>query len=561
MPMKKKGMQALLSLGTMLCLADWAVAKPLPPAKKEPAPLNLAGAERSPKESFEQARKSRTTVLELIEELIDSLAESEKSHSEAMDLLNEAIEEYPNEALGYAKRAWGFYVLKQDILALRDLNRAIYLRRAPVYFLLKGNIYLMHGDFKKGIESYTTGLSLKPADPDVYYASRALGYHLSGQHQKALEDVAAALERNPAHIPAYLACAQIYLQQGHPGQAQWCYGRGISVRPITHASTLLWAISDLIAEAKPVKPGWWKGPSIEEGSFALAEAQVALYQSKEDLQKARKFESRLEESERVFARLQKLDEAGNKADAQKEYESFILSQRDTESRTIEAFMLENLRAPLEALRWKRDLRDYQRWAGLWVLKPIANRIERERSYRNVLGPLRSPLGWFALKSEKSGARWVVLEQGKEWAYAVSEKFEPAEKNGYRVRFQEKPAFLNLVGDETESALELAFVSVRPDAQVEIEINLGGHRFRYVRVDESFVDGKYSLGEWIAQRLVEGAYTSAEDGWISFVGDDMRTGIKLLPGSYRAVLDLGAAQMDCDALYLDSAWFEDHQSDV
>ena len=121
-------------------------------------------------------------------------------YQEAEADLTQAIELNPDSAPAYSNRAIARLYLDLKPEAMADANRAVELDAGELYTRLYVARY--SGEYETAIEDATT--LLQEGQPTAYLlSSRGQAYVDSGQIQRGLDDINAALALDPTYTPGY----------------------------------------------------------------------------------------------------------------------------------------------------------------------------------------------------------------------------------------------------------------------------------------------------------------------------------------------------------------------
>jgi len=147
------------------------------------------------------------------------------SRKKSFDLAVESA----NKALAIDDTYWGAYSILCTIhLVKRDFEKADeYLKKAGRHAPATTEFYAMRafqlnylGKPHKAIEHFQEAMRLSPFYPAWYLYHLGLAYHLTGQHEKAIETLKKAVERTPNSIFTHPRLAMIYSDLGRVQEAQ-----------------------------------------------------------------------------------------------------------------------------------------------------------------------------------------------------------------------------------------------------------------------------------------------------------------------------------------------------
>ncbi len=124
----------------------------------------------------------------------------------AVERFTKAVGIFPQMAVGYFERGVALKSMDETDAAIEDFERAIGKdsNLAQAHTAL-GTTYRQRGDWARAMNEF--GLSLKIATSTEAYYERGEVYESLGQHQKAIEDYAAAIHEQPDSPYVYRARA------------------------------------------------------------------------------------------------------------------------------------------------------------------------------------------------------------------------------------------------------------------------------------------------------------------------------------------------------------------
>jgi adenylate cyclase len=137
--------------------------------------------------------------------------------------------ESANRALAIDDTYWGAYsILCMIHLVKREFEKADeYFKKtghhapATTDFYARRAFQLNYlGEPHKAIEYFQEAMRLSPFYPAWYLYHLGLAYHLTGQHEKAIETLKKAVERTPSSIYTHPRLAMIYSDLGRVQEAQ-----------------------------------------------------------------------------------------------------------------------------------------------------------------------------------------------------------------------------------------------------------------------------------------------------------------------------------------------------
>jgi tetratricopeptide (TPR) repeat protein len=122
-------------------------------------------------------------------------------YQEAEADLTQAIGLDPDNALAYSNRAIALLYLDRKTEALSDAERAVALDESEIYTRLYVARY--SGEYETAIKDATALLQLEGHPTPYLLSSRGQAYLDSGQPERGLEDINAALALDPGYTPGY----------------------------------------------------------------------------------------------------------------------------------------------------------------------------------------------------------------------------------------------------------------------------------------------------------------------------------------------------------------------
>lgn len=138
----------------------------------------------------------------------------------AIDLFNEAIKLYRDNALAYFGRGTVYYNQKQYVQAIFEFDKAVELNPALYQaYYNRGNAYQNLNQYEQAIQNYSACLSLNPNDADTCY-NRANAYFCLNQYDKAIADYDRTIALNPNYAAAYNNRGLAYQKLGNYSKAQ-----------------------------------------------------------------------------------------------------------------------------------------------------------------------------------------------------------------------------------------------------------------------------------------------------------------------------------------------------
>ena len=153
-------------------------------------------------------------------------------YSEAIKLLNKAIDLNPSFSLAYYSRGWVYYQLKKYSEAIRDLDKAIDLKPSRLFaFVMRGETYLNLKQYKRAISDFDKAIELDPGYA-VAYSKRGDVYDVYlDQYSRAIQDYNKAIELNPDFAVAYHHRGNAYADLEQYSRAIQDYDKAIGLNP------------------------------------------------------------------------------------------------------------------------------------------------------------------------------------------------------------------------------------------------------------------------------------------------------------------------------------------
>ncbi len=138
-------------------------------------------------------------------------------YEKAVDGFTHAIQIWPQYAEAYVERGISNHFLKQDELALADLDTAVQLNPSLFRaFNARGGIFRDRGDIKRAMDEYAKSIQAQP-NVDAFF-ERGQIYEKLGQHQRSDRRLRQR-HRVSAHRATRLP--RPCLRQGQPGRRRW----------------------------------------------------------------------------------------------------------------------------------------------------------------------------------------------------------------------------------------------------------------------------------------------------------------------------------------------------
>ncbi|MCL0054118.1 tetratricopeptide repeat protein, partial [Dehalococcoidia bacterium] len=152
-------------------------------------------------------------------------------HQDAIAVLSEGLNSYPDNATLILDRAVTYTDLTQHSDALDDLNHAIDID--PLYpqsYLMRGSVFFDLSRFETAIEDFDHAVQLNPEFTSDYNF-RGLAYAKLGQRSRAIEDFELVIWLAPENAPGYNNRGFVYRDLGQLDQAIQDLDRAIELDP------------------------------------------------------------------------------------------------------------------------------------------------------------------------------------------------------------------------------------------------------------------------------------------------------------------------------------------
>ena len=156
---------------------------------------------------------------------------SESNFNEAISVLNDGINAYPDNALLYLNRGFIEHFLCDYKGAMADYNKAIKIKPGFAYaYNNRGALKVSINDISGAFEDYDKALSINPKYADVYYNRANLKYMLD-DNKGALEDYDRAIALNPKDSDAYNNRGVVKRRMNFNVGALSDYSQAIAINP------------------------------------------------------------------------------------------------------------------------------------------------------------------------------------------------------------------------------------------------------------------------------------------------------------------------------------------
>lgn len=174
---------------------------------------------------------------EITNSLTNALLQLSDDPSAQLLKMNNLVEQFPDQALGYIARGLIYYSQDDAVAAIADFDRAIELdpQYAGVAYSSRGNVLLDQGDLEAAIIDYSRAILLNDEDVDAYNG-RGNAYKESSEYELALNDFARAIELEPSLALLYGNRGNVYIEMEDNIRALADYNRAIELDPDSTAS-------------------------------------------------------------------------------------------------------------------------------------------------------------------------------------------------------------------------------------------------------------------------------------------------------------------------------------
>jgi len=149
----------------------------------------------------------------------------------AMDALERAVRNNPDDAQPYLQRGELFALRGERDRAIEDLDRAIVLDpKSATGFIERSELNAAKGDADRAITDANRAIRLEP-NSEVPYAARAEAYAVAGTWDRAMQDAEAAIRINPRGQIGYLTRSHVYELSGDYAHAAEDADRAVQLQP------------------------------------------------------------------------------------------------------------------------------------------------------------------------------------------------------------------------------------------------------------------------------------------------------------------------------------------
>jgi tetratricopeptide (TPR) repeat protein len=177
--------------------------------------------------------------------------------------------------------------------------------REKVFKLGDAIAQAMERDPKGAIEKFEAAVQAYPAEPNVHFRFGAFLMAESDASDRGIGEIKKALELDPAHVPAMVGLAAIYMKRGEPEAAREYASKAVKASPGDFATHIvlgraLLETGDATGAARELELAVKLAPDNPEARFSLASAYSRL---------GRKADAEREHEE--FKRLKKVTDIGH----------------------------------------------------------------------------------------------------------------------------------------------------------------------------------------------------------------------------------------------------------
>jgi serine/threonine protein kinase/tetratricopeptide (TPR) repeat protein len=192
--------------------------------------LEADGRPKEAADSFQQALELKPDIPYNLY-YVANFYEGQKEYSQADALYSRYLEQRPNDADMWRKRAQLRQKMGKTDLAVADIDKALELKPNDNALLMeRGDLYSAAGDMGNAIASYSRLIDAGTKDAGLFYRRGAI-YHKMQKTQEALADYERALQVDPDFMQALWASAAINLFIGQPQKAVDVLNRAIALSP------------------------------------------------------------------------------------------------------------------------------------------------------------------------------------------------------------------------------------------------------------------------------------------------------------------------------------------
>lgn len=153
------------------------------------------------------------------------------AYVEAINLLSEGLKKAYRKAPLYARRAEIYLSLKNERLALEDMNSAIEAdKKNPGLFFKRAELNYRLGKYKPALDDYQSALKLKP-DMLEAYPGKALALNKNGMTEQAVTDFDFYLKYQPGDAKAWFLYGNMHRENERLFDALSCYNKCLAISP------------------------------------------------------------------------------------------------------------------------------------------------------------------------------------------------------------------------------------------------------------------------------------------------------------------------------------------
>jgi len=165
---------------------------------------------------------------------------SQKNYHQAINILSEAIKEYPNYGEAYYLRGLNWYYLEKDNKAMSEFHAALRLtsdkdKVRPLIYYYIAKIYQERDQYKKAIDGYQKTLKLNPRMGIAYFQLGSIYYMHKKNYQQAINAYQKAIQnlskRSYFRQSAFLQIGLIYFIAGNHNEAINAFNKTIREYP------------------------------------------------------------------------------------------------------------------------------------------------------------------------------------------------------------------------------------------------------------------------------------------------------------------------------------------
>jgi tetratricopeptide (TPR) repeat protein len=141
------------------------------------------------------------------------------------------IEEHPNEAHLYFKRAKALRDLNEDSIALNDFKKATQLDSTKaIYFSAIGELLFEHKDIEGSVKWFKKAIQIDPKDP-IAHLKFAKMLLFVNDNQKSFDEINTVLRRDPYNPEAYFLKGMVYKNMNDTAKSISSFQTAVQVDP------------------------------------------------------------------------------------------------------------------------------------------------------------------------------------------------------------------------------------------------------------------------------------------------------------------------------------------